>query len=46
MDEQARVRAVYLPLVIQPNDSGFLARCPVIQGAFAEGDTVEEFMDL
>ena len=27
---------------IKKNDDGFLARIPGIQGAFAEGDTVEE----
>jgi predicted RNase H-like HicB family nuclease len=27
---------------IERNDDGFLARCPKIEGAFAEGDTVGE----
>lgn len=29
-------------LVIEANDDGFLVSSPDIQGAFAEGDTVEE----
>jgi predicted RNase H-like HicB family nuclease len=29
-------------VVIEPNEDGFLASIPGIQGAFAEGDTVEE----
>ncbi len=35
-------KVVYLSIVIEPNDDGYLARCPGIQGAFAEGDTIEE----
>ena len=35
-------KAVYLSLVVEPNNGGYLARCPGIQGAFAEGDTIEE----
>ncbi|HEX28473.1 TPA: hypothetical protein ENG04_00135 [Candidatus Poribacteria bacterium] len=35
-------KLIYLSLVVEPNDDGYLARCPGIQGAFAEGDTVEE----
>lgn len=31
-----------LPMVIEINDDGYLARSPDIQGAFAEGDTIEE----
>lgn len=37
-----KTKAIYLSLVIEPNDDGFLAQCPGIQGAFAEGDTIEE----
>ena len=37
-------KALYLTMVIEPNDDGYLARCPGIQGAFAEGDTIEEAM--
>jgi predicted RNase H-like HicB family nuclease len=33
---------VYLTLTIERNSDGFLARCPLIQGAFAEGDTIAE----
>ena len=33
---------VYLSLIVEPNDDGYLARCLGIQGAFAEGDTIEE----
>lgn len=35
-------KAVYILLIVTPNDDGYLARCPDIQGAFAEGDTIEE----
>ncbi len=35
-------KAVLLSLIVEPNDDGYLARCPGIQGAFAEGDTIEE----
>ena len=36
------LRTLLLPIVVAPNDDGYLARCPNIQGAFAEGDTIEE----
>jgi len=29
-------------MIVEPNDGGYLARCPGIQGAFAEGDTIKE----
>ncbi|HHS51062.1 MAG TPA: hypothetical protein ENN07_08110 [candidate division Zixibacteria bacterium] len=32
----------YLTIQVEPNDDGFLARCGDIEGAFAEGDTVQE----
>ncbi len=35
-------KTVLLSLVVAANDGGYLARCPGIQGAFAEGDTIEE----
>jgi len=35
-------RAVYLSLVLEVSDDGYLASAPGLQGAFAEGDTVEE----
>ena len=35
-------RVIYISLVVEPNDGGYLARCPGVQGAFAEGDTIEE----
>jgi len=35
-------KAILLSLVVGANDSGYLAHCPGIQGAFAEGDTIEE----
>ena len=35
-------RAVFLSLVLDPNEDGYLASVPGIQGAFAEGDTIEE----
>ena len=34
--------AICLPIVLEPNDDGYLATVPGVQGAFAEGDTVEE----
>gem|GEM_PF-479553 len=44
-EEELRMRdakAILLSLVVETNDDGYLARCPGIQGAFAEGDTIEE----
>ena len=35
-------KIAHLPVTIERNDDGFLASCPLIQGAFAEGDTTEE----
>ena len=35
-------RAIYVSMVLERNDDGYLASVPGIQGAFAEGDTVEE----
>jgi len=35
-------RAIILSLVLEVNDDGYLASAPGLQGAFAEGDTVEE----
>ena len=36
-------RAVFLSLVLEANgDDGYLVSVPSIQGAFAEGDTIEE----
>lgn len=35
-------KALLLSLIVEINDDGYLARCPGIQGAFAEGDTIEE----
>jgi len=32
----------YINVVISLNDDGYMAQCPGIQGAFAEGDTIEE----
>ena len=32
----------YLSIVIESNEGGYLARRPGIQGAFVEGDTIEE----
>jgi len=33
--------AVFVSVVIEKNDDGYLASVPSIQGAFAEGDTIE-----
>ena len=35
-------RAVFLSVVLEVNEDGYLATVPGLQGAFAEGDTVEE----
>ncbi len=35
-------KIAHLPVTIELNEDGFLASCPLIQGAFAEGDTIEE----
>jgi predicted RNase H-like HicB family nuclease len=35
-------RAHFLSLVLEANSDGYLASVPGLQGAFAEGDTVEE----
>ena len=35
-------KILYLTMVVAANGDGYLARCSDIQGAFAEGDTVEE----
>ena len=37
-------RAICLSLVLEANEDGYLASVPGVQGAFAEGDTVEEAM--
>lgn len=33
---------VFVSVVIEPNDDGYLASVPGLQGAFAEGDTIED----
>lgn len=35
-------RAIYLSVILEANEDGFIATVPGLQGAFAEGDTVEE----
>ena len=35
-------RAIYLSIVLEANEDGYLASVPGLQGAFAEGDTFEE----
>ncbi len=35
-------KAAYLNIIITVNDDGYLAQCPGIQGAFAEGGTIDE----
>ena len=35
-------KAIFLSLVVEANDDGYLAQCPGIQGAFAEGNSIEE----
>ena len=39
---RSRIKVAHVPLTIERNDDGFLARCPMVQGAFAEGDSVTE----
>ncbi len=38
----SNTRAVFVSLVLEANDDSYLASVPGLQGAFAEGDTVEE----
>ena len=40
--DMKRSKAIMASIEIEKNDDGFLARIPGIQGAFAEGDTVDE----
>jgi len=40
--DMRKTKAVYLSLIVEPNDDGYLAQCPGIQGGFGEGDTIEE----
>jgi len=40
--KKQKVRIAHVLLTVERNNGGFLARCPVIDGAFAEGDTVAE----
>ncbi len=35
-------KAFWLSIVIEMNDDGYLASVPGLQGAFAEGDSIEE----
>ncbi|HIE51970.1 MAG TPA: hypothetical protein EYP85_09440 [Armatimonadetes bacterium] len=39
---KSKVKIARLPLTIERGDGGFLVHCPLIQGAFAEGDTMTE----
>ena len=36
------MRAVFLSIILESNDDGYMASVPGIQGVFAEGDTIEE----
>jgi len=38
----ADTRAVFLSIILEVIDDGYLASVPGLQGGFAEGDTVEE----
>jgi predicted RNase H-like HicB family nuclease len=40
--KKRKIRIAHLLLTIERNGDGFLARCPTVEGAFAEGDTVGE----
>lgn len=35
-------KILYLTVIVESDDDGYMARCPGIQGGFAEGDTIEE----
>ena len=35
-------RAMLLSVVLEANEDGYLASVPGVQGAFAEGDTIEQ----
>ncbi len=34
--------AIMLSMIVEPDEDGYLVSVPGIQGAFAEGDTIEE----
>lgn len=36
------MKALELPVIISFEEDAYIARCPLIQGAFAEGDTPQE----
>ncbi|MFN3639240.1 MAG: type II toxin-antitoxin system HicB family antitoxin [Chloroherpetonaceae bacterium] len=36
------MKALELPIVVSFEEDTYIARCPLIQGAFAEGDTPQE----
>lgn len=38
----SQAHAMFLSMIVEKNDDGFLATIPDLQGAFAEGDTMEE----
>jgi len=40
--DMRNMKTILLSLIVAENDDGYLARCLDIQGAFAEGDTIEE----
>src|SRR3990170_1328656 len=42
VNEMLDTKAIFLSLVVEANDDGYLAECPGIQGTFAEGDSIEE----
>jgi len=42
VDAMGDARAVFVSVIVETNDDGYLASVPGLQGAFAEGDTVEE----
>ncbi len=41
-DDMRNMKTILLSLIVAENDGGYLARCQDIQGAFVEGDTIEE----
>ena len=41
VNEMLDTKAIFLSIVVEANDDSYLAECPGIQGAFAEGNSIE-----
>lgn len=46
MKQTLNIQEYELPLVLQEEEGGFIATCPVWQDAYAQGDTIEEAISL